>query len=259
MTDGSKKQAFKLKGTMPALTMLQLLTSDLAQIEEQLVEHISQMPQFFLHAPVMLDLEALRDEPIDLVRLGQILRERRLVPVAVRNPTEPQKERAVAAGWGVLQTTLVRGARTPSPPAAAAEPPAPGKEEPRAATPPPAAVAVAPPPVAERSLGGLTVRSPVRSGQVVYAQGGDLVVLAPVSSGAELIADGNIHVYAPFRGRALAGVHDNPDAAIYCTSLEAEFLSIAGRHVMSDDIPDARRGKPARIHLEGDHVVISAL
>jgi septum site-determining protein MinC len=238
MTD-TKKQAFKLKGTMPAITMLHVLTSDLEQIDAQLAEHISQMPQFFLHAPVMLDLEALADEPFDLARMGQLLRERRLVPVAVRNPTEPQKESAIAAGWGVLQTTLVRPLR--------------------ASAPPPEVEPVTVPAPPEPPLGGLTIRQPVRSGQVVYAAGGDLVVLAPVSSGAELIADGNIHVYAPFRGRALAGVHDNTQASIFCMNLGAEFLSIAGRHVMADDIPAERRGKPARVHLSGDRVVIDAI
>jgi septum site-determining protein MinC len=244
MTDGSntKKQAFKLKGTMPALTMLQVLTDDVEQIDAQLAEHIAQMPQFFLHAPVLLDLEALEDKPFDLARLGQMLRERRLVPVAVRNPTELQKESAIVAGWGVLQTALVRPLRTSSAPSA-----------------PPAEARPAAAPAPEPPLVGLTVRHPVRSGQVVYAAGGDLVVLGPVSSGAELIADGNIHVYGPFRGRALAGAHDNPDASIFCMNLSAEFLSIAGRHMMADDIPAERRGKPARVHLSEDRVVIDAI
>jgi septum site-determining protein MinC len=111
----------------------------------------------------------------------------------------------------------------------------------------------------ERQGTTLTIRRPIRSGQMVRAVGGDLVVLAPVSSGAELIADGNIHIYAPFRGRALAGVNDNPDASIFCTELNAEFLSIAGHPLMSDDIPEARRGKPARVHVVDDEVVVSKL
>jgi septum site-determining protein MinC len=193
MANGSntKNQAFKLKGTMPALTMLRVLTDDLEQIDAQLAEHISQMPQFFLHAPVLLDLEALEDKPFDLAQMGRLLRQRRLVPVAVRNPTDLQREGAIAAGWGVLQTALVRHSRTPAPPKAAS----PAALSPEAR---PAAAPASEPPTA-----GLTIRTPVRSGQVIYAAGGDLVVLAPVSSGAELIADGNIHVYAPFRGRAL--------------------------------------------------------
>jgi septum site-determining protein MinC len=187
--------------------------------------------------------------------MAAMLRERRLVPVAIRNPTDVQKERAVAAGWGVLQTTLVRPGRTPSPPQTASPSQPPPEVRPAAAIPAAPAAAGS----LERPPGGLTVRNPVRSGQVVYAPSGDLVVIAAVSSGAELVADGNIHVYGPFRGRALAGVHDNPEANIFCMSLEAEFLSIAGRPLLAEDIPAARRGKPARVHLVEDRVVVTAL
>jgi septum site-determining protein MinC len=146
-----------------------------------------------------------------------------------------------------LQTALVRPSRT-SGPAPTASPSAASPE-----------VRPAGGPAPEPPLAGLTIRHPVRSGQVVYAAGGDLVVLAPVSSGAELIADGNIHVYAPFRGRALAGVHDNTDASIFCMNLGAEFLSIAGRHIMAEDIAAERRGKPARVYLADDRIVIDAI
>jgi septum site-determining protein MinC len=103
------------------------------------------------------------------------------------------------------------------------------------------------------------VRTPVRSGQVIHAVGGDLVVLAPVSAGAELIADGNIHVYAPLRGRALAGAQGNSDVSIFCLGLEAEFLSIAGRYLLAEQIPKGQRGKAARAHLEEESLVITSL
>lgn len=248
----TQPQAFRLKGTLPALTMLCLQSDDVDAIERQLVEHISQMPQFFLHAPIVLDLAGLDGAHVDLARIAGMLRSHRLVPVAVRNPNDEQRERAVTAGWGVIQTALVRPAREPR-----VGPRSPGESgviavgQPGASTP-------APPLVTERHDAGLTVRRPVRSGQMVRAAG-DLVVLAPVSSGAELIADGNIHVYAPFRGRAMAGASGNPDASIFCTSLDAEFLSIAGRPLTSDEIPAPFRGKPARVHLDGDDVTISPL
>lgn len=239
-------QAFRLKGTMPALTMLCLQTDDVDAIERQLVEHISQMPQFFLHAPVMLDLAALEDAPIDLGRIAEVLRAHKLVPVAVRNPNDTQRARAVASGWGVLQTTLVRPAREPR----ASRP---DIDAPTTTPSPPPSAAV------ERRGTTLTIRRPVRSGQMVRAVGGDLVILAPVSSGAEVIADGNIHIYAPFRGRALAGVADNPDASVFCTELSAEFVSIAGLPLTWDDIPASRRGKPSRIHVRDDALVVSPL
>ena len=249
------RQAFKLKGTMPALTMLRLLTEDVGAIEEQLTEHIAQTPRFFLHAPVLLDLEALAGAPVDLRGVADMLRRHRLVPVAVRNPTDAEAERAVAAGWGILQTALAPPERDAMPERAREVPTAassPGERPPRE----PVAAGRAAPDVRPVNL---TVRQPVRSGQVVYAPGGDLTVLSAVSSGAELIADGDIHVYAPLRGRALAGAHDNPEASIFCLSLDAEFLSIAGRCMTSDEIPDAQRHKAARVHLRDDWLVVTSL
>jgi septum site-determining protein MinC len=258
-TDSKAPQlAFKLKGTAPAITMLVLLTRDLDAIERQLAEQIAPMPHFFLHAPVMLDVEALHGTSVDFVRIAALLRQKRLVPVAVRNLDDAQKEDAIAAGWGVLQTALVR-----PPPATVASPapteaPATGPQARRERT---ETAATGPHARRERTetFNGLTVRSPVRSGQVVYAPRGDLVALAAVNSGAELVAEGNIHVYAPLRGRALAGVNDNPEASIFCLSLEAEFLSVAGHAMTSEEIPAARRGRPARVHLEDDRLVVSAL
>ncbi|WP_438020444.1 septum site-determining protein MinC [Sorangium sp. So ce315] len=267
-----EQQAFALKGTMPAMTMLCLKTADVSAVERQLADHISQMPHFFLHLPVLLDLESLGDEHVDLGAVAQLLRRHNLVPIAVRNPTDAQRERAVAAGLGVLRTPLSRAPRqasaegnTPTPAPVAVGPAAADRgagapadrgaagpaRRPREAAPPPDAAE--PPPA------GLTVRHPVRSGQVIYVPHGDLVVLSPVSSGAELIANDNIHVYAPLRGRAMAGAHNNADASIFCMSLEAEFVSIAGRYLMADEIPDEHRGKPARISVQNDALVVTRL
>jgi septum site-determining protein MinC len=240
-TSDEVRGAFKLKGTTPAIAMLSLQTTDIDAIERQLVEHIAQMPQFFLHAPVMLDVEPLGGASLDFAALTELLRRNRLVPVAVRNPSESQREHAVAAGWGVIQATLVRPTRAPSSRVRADETAAP------------------PPPATETHVATVTVHQPVRSGQVVFAPGGDLVVLAAVSSGAELVADGHIHVYGRLRGRALAGGSDNPHACIFCMSLEADFLRIAGRHLTSDQIPESHRGKPARVHLQGEELVVTAL
>lgn len=276
MTTNRDRQAFRLKGTMPALSLLVLQTQDLEAIEKQLVDHLSQMPQFFMHAPIMVDLEALPADAtrVDLTQLAAILRKHHLVPVAVRNPSEAYKEEAVRGGWGVLQNELA--STRPSARAAAASD-ASGVDAPRAQRPSQVATplapvvreralaemaqrrAVAPEPEPEQPLASLTVTTPVRSGQVVYAVGTDLVVLAPVSSGAELIADGNIHVYGPLRGRALAGASGNPDVSIFCLGLEAEFLSIAGRYLMAEEIDKARRGKATRAHLKDDLLVLSSL
>jgi septum site-determining protein MinC len=278
---GRGQQAFKLKGTAPALTLLYMQTGDLDAVERQLSDHLRQMPQFFLYAPIVVDLTELGNTRVDLGRLAELLRRHNLVPVAVRNPTDSQQVQAVSAGWAILQSGLAPGRRGPP---STREPEPSGETAARerdagdgedaardgAARPPGSADAArpAPPPAAavaglaeplDTSLPGLTVRTPVRSGQVIHAVGGDLVVVAPVSAGAELIADGNIHVYGPLRGRALAGASGNSDVSIFCLGLEAEFLSIAGRYLMADQLPKQSRGKPARAHLEEDGLIITSL
>jgi septum site-determining protein MinC len=96
----------------------------------------------------------------------------------------------------------------------------------------------------------LVVSQPVRAGQIVYAQGTDLIVLAPVNPGAQLLADGNIHIYAPLRGRAVAGVRGARSAQIFCLRLEAELVGVDAAYIVSEDIPPASRGQPARIWLD---------
>jgi septum site-determining protein MinC len=264
---GRAQQAFKLKGTAPALTLLYMLTEDLDAVERQLSDHLRQMPQFFLYAPIVVDLTELGNARVDLGRLAELLRRHNLVPVAVRNPTDSQQVLAVSAGWAILQSGLSSPRRPPAAPRADADAasdarsakPQRSGEAPPDEAPPEAASAEGLAEPLDATLPGLTVRTPVRSGQVIHAVGGGLVVLAPVSSGAELIADGNIHVYGPLRGRALAGARGNSDVSIFCLSLEAEFVSIAGRYLMAEEISKVARGKPARAYLEEESLVITTL
>ena len=111
----------------------------------------------------------------------------------------------------------------------------------------------------EAGAASVIVTEPVRSGQRIYADRGDLVVMAPVSSGAELIAHGNIHVYGPLRGRALAGVNGDKTARIFCQSLEAELVAIAGLYRTSDDMPADLRNKRAQAFLQDDTLKIEPL
>ena len=100
------------------------------------------------------------------------------------------------------------------------------------------------------------VTEPVRSGTQIYVRGADLVVAAPVSAGAEIMADGNIHVYGVLRGRALAGASGDAEARIFCSRLEAELVSIAGRYLVSDQLPPEQRGFPVQIALVDDRLTI---
>ena len=105
----------------------------------------------------------------------------------------------------------------------------------------------------------LVIDQPVRSGQQVYAPEGDLIILAPVQAGAEVLAAGNIHVYGPLRGRALAGIHGAESARVFCQSLEAELVSIAGHYKISEDLQDNGWKSAVQIQLRDDLLVVTPL
>jgi septum site-determining protein MinC len=116
-----------------------------------------------------------------------------------------------------------------------------------------------PRPVPAESFPSLTITQPVRGGQVIYAQHTDLVVHAPVNAGAQVIADGHVHIYGRLRGRALAGARGQVEARVFCQSLEAELVSVAGEFLTADDIPAALRGKPAQVFLEHGSLRVAPL
>ena len=170
-------------------------------------------------------------------------------PIAARAGSAAQMEEALAAGLVESQGNTP-AARAELPSALPVAAPAPAAAEAAPAVP---ASASAPRPA-------LVIDKPLRSGQRVYAKGGDLIVLAVVSYGAEVIADGNIHVYAPLRGRAAAGALGDTGARIFTTCMEAQLLSIAGiyRTTETELNPDVL-GKPAQVRLEGEKLVVQAL
>ena len=107
--------------------------------------------------------------------------------------------------------------------------------------------------------GPVVINHPVRSGQVIYAQNNDLVVMAPVSAGAQVIADGHVHIYAPLRGRAVAGAQGLPGARLFIQKLEAELVAIAGVYMMAEEIPAQHRGRSVQVYLEDGHCRIAPL
>jgi septum site-determining protein MinC len=245
---------FDLKGSVFTLSVMHLRRLDLEDIGLRLNEKIRQAPQFFRNMPVVLDLDSLTEEiaSSDFTALVVVLREKGLVPVGIRRGAEQAQKAAVDAGLAVLPDSPGRaGART------AREAPPPEVPEPAAAPAPvPAAAA------AETAIRGSTtriVRQPVRSGQQIYAEGGDLIALKMVSAGAEILADGNIHILGPLRGRALAGARGDDKAHIICQSLEAELISIAGRYRLFEELDPSVRGHAVHIYLDADRLVIDRL
>lgn len=245
---------FEIKSAQLPLVALLLKSADLARLAAEFAQRFGDMPDFFDHDPLLIDLTPLQaggqaDSPVDFVALNSLLRQYRLQPLAVRGGNEAQTAAALLAGLiQANDATVQRGSAAPAPAAAAAV----------VAEAPAAPVAPAPAP------GALVIDKPLRSGQQVYARGRDLVVMAMVNPGAEVIADGHIHVYAPLRGKAIAGARGNADARIFAMGMDPELISIAGIYRTSDTpLPASVQGKAAQVRLvpgpDGEKLVIEPL
>lgn len=238
--------AFELKSATLSLVAVVLKTTDLVVLSQALDERFGNSPGLFDQDPVAIDLSQVRDSlvPIDFVVLTHLLRGYKMLPVAVRSGNAQQMEDALAAGL-----SEAHGGSAPALPVRTFTP-----EDPPTT---PAALEPEPAPAARATM---IVDKPLRSGQRIYAKGSDLVVLAVVSYGAEVIADGNIHVYAPLRGRALAGALGDIDARIFATCMEPQLLSIAGIYRTTDtELHKSVHGKPAQVRLDGEKLVVLPL
>jgi septum site-determining protein MinC len=249
---------FEIKSANLPLVALLLKSLDLDRLGQELTQRFGDMPDFFDNDPLVVDLSPLLAQAdagdatsagaIDFNALSVLLRGYRLHPLAVRGGSESQMAAAVLAGLLAAPDALVQRAPHPITPANGPETTAPA--------PAPAATAISP--------GALVIDKPLRSGQQVYARGRDLVVMAMVNPGAEVIADGHIHVYAPLRGKAIAGARGHGDARIFALSMAPELISIAGIYRTSETpLPPAVHGKPAQVRLvadpNGDKLVIDAI
>lgn len=242
---------FRLKGSLVTLSILKPLSTDLSAIDAGLTAKVAQAPALFDRAPLLLDLADLPDaDALDLPGLCALVAKLGFVPVAVRGGGETLATAAAAIGLGVLGEGRLPPDVEPAPPPAEEEPPPPPATTNDAAG-PEAAAQVVPAPTR-------VITQTVRSGQQVYSRG-DLIVLAGVSPGAELLADGHIHVYGALRGRALAGLRGNTQARIYCRALEAELIAVAGCFQVAEDIDPALRGRPAQVFLDGEDLVTAPL
>lgn len=249
--EARRPEPFELKGTMASFTVLRLKSTDLELVEEQLRLKTAQLPSLFLDAPVLIDLAPLGDE-VAALPLGEVVRLVRacqMVPVAVAHVPDQLRGAAVEAGLGIWRgpiSTRVRAGAEPSSAIART-------------TAPDSAHGTPAPTLPTQHAGPVVVTTPVRGGQVVYAQNNDLVILAPVNPGAQVIADGHLHVYAPMRGRGVAGAQGLPGARIFCQKLEAELLAISGAYLMADEIPASARGRAAQIYLEAGECRVQLL
>ncbi len=244
----SSPATFEIKSANLPLVALLLKSTDLAALARELATRFGDIPDFFDNDPLVIELSSLATDAgaIDFAALVAMMRPYRVAPIAVRGGSPAQMAAALAAGLVAAPDARVSA-------------PAPAPE--RAAPKSRAAPAEAPPAPAP---GALVIDKPLRSGQQVYARGRDLVVLAMVNPGAEVIADGHIHVYAPLRGKAMAGARGNADARIFSLCLEPELISIAGIYRTSENpLPDGVWGQPTQVRLvpgpEGDKLVMDPI
>jgi len=243
-----KPTAFEIKSANLPLVALLLKTTDMEVFAQEWVAQYGDNPGFFEQDPLVVDLHALDEEAgsIDFKQLLALLRAHAVCPVAVKGGSAAHLKAAFKAGLvAAPDAVLQRQAAAPVPKAV------------------PAPVPVASP-VQQPNAEAMVIDRPLRSGQQVYARGRDLVVLAMVNPGAEVIADGHIHVYAPLRGKAMAGARGNGDARIFALSMEPELISIAGIYRTSDvPLPANIAGKPAMVRLDsgpdGDKLLLEAI
>jgi septum site-determining protein MinC len=238
--------AYEIKSASLPLVAFLLKTADTSALQADLSRRLGATPGFFDNDPVVIDLSALEDPhtEIDFPSVCLMLRTHNMLPVAVRGASEAQLASAAKAGlFEARDLSHQAETRVETVVQEVVHEIEVVREVPAAG-------------------GGsaMVIDKPLRSGQHVYAKGRDLVVLAMVNPGAEIMADGHIHVYAPLRGKAIAGARGDESARIFTACLEAELISIAGTYRTSDTpLPDDVAGKPAQITLQGDKLVMQRM
>jgi septum site-determining protein MinC len=234
---GRAPATFEIKSANLPLVSLLLKSTDLAVMAEELKARFGEVPEFFDNDPMVLDLSPLGGQgEVDFGELLHLLRGYRVAPVAVRGGSDEQMKQAVLKGLAVANELRVVGAKTLDPGLRRDDS---GSRDDKL-----------PAPVQPKEA--MVVDKPLRSGQQVYARGRDLIVMQMVNAGAEVIADGHIHVYAPLRGKAIAGAKGNTEARIFSLALEAQLVSIAGIYRTSEvPLPPEVLGKPTQVRLQG--------
>ncbi len=247
-------QAGELKFGQVGIANLRVRSLDPAQLAAEMAERVQRAPNLFARAAVVLDFGGLSKAPsLDEARaLVEGLRDAGVLPVALAYGTKEIDALSRQLGLPLLAKFRAQYERADEAPAPARAP-----EPPRAAEPPPAPVAT--PAAASAAAPGLIQATPVRSGQQVYAEQRDLTVLATVGAGAEVLADGSIHIYGALRGRALAGARGNEGARIFCREFHAELVAVAGHYKVMEDIPAELRGKAVQVWLEHGQLKLAAL
>jgi septum site-determining protein MinC len=257
----------KLKGEMSMLNVLHLQELDVAAICSELKRKRDEVPQFFMQSPLVVDCMQLGEAAaeFDFTRLKIELLDLGFIPVGVRNIPGTMNAMLAQSGWAVMRenrNAFAEDSADTSVDASVSKQVDSSEINPdQTASQPQTEEQQTQQPQQEQSVSikSVTIDRPVRSGQQIYAADADMTVLAQTSAGSEIMADGSIHVYGALRGRILAGARGNESARIFCSSLQAELIAIAGRYQLLDESDTELKGKPAMIRLEGDKLIIEPL
>ena len=238
----TRLEPFRLRGANFNLLVLRLLDPRPEAVVPAIGDQFRRAPGFLRFAPVVLGLGdlAMPANEVDFAGLIDGLRELQIVPIGTTGGTPELRNAAMAFGLPPIRSSGGKEVDEPVPAAAA---PA------EALQPPPP-----PPPAPGTARPTMIIDQPVRAGQRVWAQGGDLVVTSTVNAGGEVIADGNIHVYGALRGRAIAGGGNTADARVFAQNFDPELISIAGYYAVRDGLTGAPIGKAVQVRLTGERM-----
>ena len=263
-------QPFVIRGTNFNMVVLQLREGAPEVVVPALERLIQQSPAFLRDAPIVLGLDELPANGAlpDFTGLANGLRRLHLVPIGTTGGSGSQRQAAAAAGLSQLnkgqqlfkpkQTSVTEPAE-PEPVAVVRSEPIAQSAPPAAATPGPVVIEAASESPPAEAQPALLVTTPVRAGNRIYAQGRDIICTATVNAGAEIIADGHVHVYGALRGRAIAGASGYDDARIFALNFDPELISIAGLYRVRDDVDPKLIGQRLQISLNGEEMRFAPL
>jgi len=248
------EQAGELKIGQVGIANLRVRRLEVSKLADEMRERVARAPKLFARAALVIDFGGLAQSPpvADAHALVQALREAGVIPVALAYGSNENEQLALQLDLPVLAKFRAQYEQAASSSRQVSSTEATARTNP---DPPPAAQARLAPP----GMPGLVQTTPVRSGQQIYAENRDLTALVAVGAGAEVIADGSIHIYGPLRGRALAGAQGNESARIFCREFHAELVAIAGHYKVLEDIPKPLRGQPVQVWLDGQELKMAVL
>jgi septum site-determining protein MinC len=230
-----KNNLIQMKADLMPLTILQLNSSNISDIQLQLNNKIKQAPQYFTHAPMIIDVNTISDKnELNLTELCETLKSCKIIPVGIKGLEKKHQQNAINHGLAIINSKTEKVIE---------------KDEITSNN-----------KTKSVSRPYKLISKPIRSGTQVYAKDRDLIILSSVNTGAEVIADGNIHIYGPLRGRALAGARGDTEARIFCERCDAELISIAGHYLVKENIKLPRTKKPLfQIYLNNETITIEGI